>query len=75
MQELYDEGLAIHDGPESCAVFREGFNEALTGAHAGQAIEPRNLEDRGADVVRKMEGKTASNAIASCCWSPRGRRT
>ena len=31
MQVSYDEGLAIHIGPESCAVAREGFGEALTG--------------------------------------------
>jgi hypothetical protein len=30
----HDEGLAIHIDPESCAVTREGFGEALTrGAH------------------------------------------
>jgi hypothetical protein len=27
----YDEGVAIHIGPESCAVAREGLGEALTG--------------------------------------------
>ena len=51
MRELYIEGVAIHDDPESCAVVREGGGEALTGARAGQAIEPRNQEFRGADVV------------------------
>lgn len=30
MQVSYDEGIAIHIGPESCAVAREGFGEALT---------------------------------------------
>jgi hypothetical protein len=28
----YDEGVAIHIGPESCAVGREAAREALTGA-------------------------------------------
>lgn len=41
MRTLYIEGLAIHDGPESCAVAREGGGEALTGVHVGRAIEPR----------------------------------
>jgi hypothetical protein len=45
------EGLANHDGPESCAVTREGGGEALTGVRAGQAIEPRNQGNRGADAV------------------------
>jgi len=41
MKTLYIEGLAIHGGPESCAVAREGGGEALTGVHVGRAIEPR----------------------------------
>ena len=47
------EGVAIHGGPESCAVVREGGGEALTGGSAGWAIEPRNPWSRGADVVAK----------------------
>jgi hypothetical protein len=34
----YDEGVAIHIGPESCAVAREGFGEALTGGRIGQPL-------------------------------------
>ena len=41
METLYIEGLAIHDGPESCIVVCEGGGEALTGVHVGRAIEPR----------------------------------
>jgi hypothetical protein len=41
MRTLYVEGVAIHDGPESCAVAREGGGEALAGVHVGRAIEPR----------------------------------
>ena len=51
MEELYTEGVAIHGDPESCVVAREGRGEALTGARAGRAIEPRNHRVRGADVV------------------------
>jgi len=51
MGELYVEGLASHDGPESCAGVREGAGEALTGVRAGGAIEPRNVDVRGADAV------------------------
>jgi hypothetical protein len=51
MKELYIEGVATHDGLESCAVACEGDGEALTGVHAGRAIEPRNHLVRGADAV------------------------
>jgi hypothetical protein len=51
MRTLYVEGLAIHDGPESCVDVREDGSEALTGVRAGWAIEPRNQEVRGADAV------------------------
>jgi len=41
---LYVEGPATHDGPESCVGVREDAGEALTGVHAGWAIEPRNAD-------------------------------
>jgi len=53
MRTLYVEGLATHDGPESCVDVRKGGGEALTGVRAGWAIEPRNQADRGADVVNQ----------------------
>jgi len=36
MEESYDEGVANHIGPESCASVREGRGEALTGVRAGR---------------------------------------
>src|SRR6266545_3916974 len=51
MKELYGEGLATHADPESCAGSRKGTGEALTGAHAGRAIEPRKHQVLGADAV------------------------
>jgi hypothetical protein len=53
MRELYIEGVAIHDGPESCVGGREAVGEALTGVRAGRAIEPRNHLSRGADAVSR----------------------
>ena len=38
MQVPCDEGVAIHIGPESCAVAREGLGEALTGGRIGQPL-------------------------------------
>src|SRR5664279_2694449 len=42
MEELHVEGVAAHDDPESCVDDPQGRGEALTGACAGRAIEPRN---------------------------------
>ena len=44
MREPYIEGVATHDGLESCVGVCEGGGEALTGVRAGRAIEPRNRE-------------------------------
>ena len=63
MQELYIEGLATHDDPESCAGTREGGGEALTGARAGRAIEPRNQGNRGAQAVKYVEGNTGCGVM------------
>ena len=53
MRTLYVEGLATHDGPESCVDVRKGGGEALTGVRVGPAIEPRNHGVRGADAVKR----------------------
>ncbi len=42
MKELYEEGVTTHLGPESCAGDGNTTGEALTGGHAGLAIELRN---------------------------------
>src|SRR5215472_13626419 len=63
MGELYVEGLATRGGPESCVDDPRGRGEALTGARAGRAIEPRNRNDRGADAVQEAEGNTAGGAM------------
>lgn len=43
MKESYGEGLANHPDPKPCAGDRKVPGEALVGAHAGVAIELRNL--------------------------------
>ena len=62
MKEPYIEGVAIHDGPESCAGFREGASEALTGVRAGQAIEPRNQHSGVPTSSTEAEGNIAGGA-------------
>ncbi len=67
MRELYVEGLATHDDPESCVVPREGGGEALTGARAGGAIEPRKSSSgcRRCIHKRKATPVAASSQVAA----------
>ena len=75
MKEPYIEGLANHDDPESCVGARKDVGEALTGARAGRAIEPRNPQFGVPTLLTEAEGNTTGRAIASCRRTPRGRRT
>jgi hypothetical protein len=70
----YDEGVAIHIGPESCAGGREAVREALTGECAGQPLSHEKDDIPGADAVRYAEGHTTGRAIASSPTTRRGRR-
>jgi hypothetical protein len=46
----YDEGVAIHIGPESCAGGREAVREALTGECAGQPLSHEKDDIPGSAV-------------------------
>ena len=74
MQVPCDEGVANRIGPESCAVAREGFGEALTGECAGQPSSRESTLFPGADVVPLTEGNTDVRDIASAQTARRGRR-
>jgi hypothetical protein len=62
MEELYAEGLATHGDPGSCVDDPRGRGEALTGARAGRAIEPRN-GNPGDCAVSIAEGNTAGGVM------------
>ncbi len=53
MRVPYLEGLASHDGPESCAGARKGVGEALAGEHAGRVSSREKFTIQGADAVEK----------------------
>src|ERR1017187_4942895 len=72
MEEPYIEGVAIHGDPESCVGVREDAGEALTGARAGWAIEPRNHHFGVPTPSHEAEGHTAGSVSASCQRTPRG---
>ena len=59
----YDEGVANHICPESCAVIREGVGEALTGACAGQPLSRESRIYPGADDVLQSEGNMYGRAM------------
>ena len=70
MKEPYTEGVANHGDPESCVCVRKGAGEALTGARAGRAIEPRNQGNRGAQAVNYVEGNIGCGAMRESQTDP-----
>src|SRR5204862_8061895 len=63
MDELYVEGVATHDDPEPCVDVPPGRGEALVGACAGRAMEPRNGAF-GVPTLSKRRKATPSAALA-----------
>jgi hypothetical protein len=74
MEELYIEGLANHDDREPYVGAREGAGEASVAARAGQVLSRVITEFGVPTSSTRSEGNTASGAIASCWWAPRGQR-
>ena len=74
MRVLHVEGLASHDGPESCAGTCEGVGEALTGVHAGRVSSREKLFIRGADAVEKSGRQHGRCVMASTVSALRGPR-
>ena len=70
MEELYVEGVATRGGPEFCVVVCEGGGEALTGARAGRAIEPRNVHF-GVPTLSQWRKATPAAAISQGAVGPR----
>ena len=69
------EGVAIHDGPESCVGVREGVCEALTGVRAGQPLS-REITVSGCRRRPMRRKATSPAALARAVrWTPRGLRT
>jgi len=75
VQVHYDEGVAIHIGPEPCAGIREGAGEASVGERAGQPLSRDRKLIPGADAVCVAEGNMSKSANASTWATWRGRRT
>ena len=74
MQVPYDEGVANHIGPESCALAREGHGEALTGERIGQPLSREKSLILGADTVYKVEGNMSGREHREARTTRRGQR-
>ena len=74
MQVHYDEGVAIHIGPEPCAGVREDVCEASVGERAGQPLSHDRVAILGADAVQVAEGNTEGCVSASILTTRRGLR-
>jgi hypothetical protein len=74
VQVRYDEGIAIHIGPEPCVVTCESGGEASAGERIGQPLSHDSHFISGADAVKRAEGNTSGRAIASVRSARRGRR-
>jgi hypothetical protein len=69
-----NEGVAIHIGPEPCAVTREGIGEASAGERIGQPLSRESDISQSADAVSYAEGIMDGHASASVRPTLRGLR-
>lgn len=61
MRARSDTRVAIHIGPEPCAMIREGGDEASAGERIGQPLSRVSDFLRGADSVSYVEGNTSGS--------------
>ena len=68
MRTLYIEGVATHDGPESCVGVCEGVGEALTGVRAGQLLS-REINESGVPTsLSRTEGPISGGVMRESPW-------
>ncbi len=75
MKEPYGEGLASHTGPESCAVGRKAFGEALTGVHADQPLSSEINPSGAPTLLSGAEGNIGYDAKCESCPGPTESKT
>jgi hypothetical protein len=71
MKVSYVEGLANHNGPESCGAAREGGVEALTGGRTGRVLSremyARLLSDRACSEVNSLSSDGSQPGYITNC--------
>ena len=75
MREPDVEGVATHDGPESCGGIREDAIEALNRGMHGRGIELRDQFFRGADAVQMMRKATRRASLCEMFDGPAQSKT
>jgi RNA-directed DNA polymerase len=68
MKKSYVEGLAGHNGPESCVGAREGVGEALTGVRAGRVFNRVTTNPPG--CRRHRERRKATSGVPPVPGTP-----
>ena len=71
MKESYVEGLANHDGPESCGGAREDAFEALTGVRTGRVFSRESNFTPG--CRRRKESRKATSDASPTRDAPESR--
>jgi len=74
VQVHYDEGVAIHIDPESCAPAREGIREALTGERTGQPLSRERNYSRAPTQSSTRKATRTGAQFASARTARRGQR-
>ena len=75
MKESYDEGLANHIGPESCANHGNIISEALTGESAGWVLSPERDLNPSADVLQLCRRQHLIDRCGEGCEGSAGSET
>ena len=71
MKESYVEGLAAHDGPESCVGVRKDVGEALTGVRAGRAFSRERDNPPGCRRCKEKRKATSGVPLSRGTSEPR----
>ena len=69
MQVRYDEGVAIHVGPEPCIVVREDRGEASVGERAGQPLSRESHSSRAPTLLIEWKA-TRSTSLPQVVGRP-----
>ena len=75
MKESHRKNLPSYPDPESCAVAREGTDEALTEAHAGQPLSCEIPQSGTPMLSSEAEGYTGQRITASAASGPAQSKT